>query len=285
MPFVIAIVASVVAAVGSVVAGIVATIGSIISSAIAPVIASIGGVISSVVASITPIITSVLSTVGSVVGDITATVGEALQGAVTSIKATVGPVIHGINEAVLGIVKAITAPLAPILNPIKEGLVAINAELKAIDVAVTEALGPIAETVKLLGTVASLKILYDMVTGQEGILKGLQKISEDTQLGTMQSIAALSQQIITTGVGIMNKYDDQIHLLAATIDTFDERVRASWSQLHEDINAEIASAITPRIDTLGRATDAMNRQIATVYRHFEDQPWFLKMLLTALPKE
>jgi len=283
MPVAIAIVAGVVGSVGGGVAGIVGAVGGIIGGVIAPIVAAVGGVITAVVTAITPIVTSVISTIGGVMHSIVTTVGGALQGAITTIKATVGPVLAGLNQAIVGIIKAITEPLAPILMPIKEGLVAINTELTAINAAVIEALGPVQEATKLILTVASIKILYDMITGQQGILSGLQKISEDTQLGTMQAIAELSKQIISTGIGIMNKYDDSIKLLAATIDTFDERVKMSWTELHETINAEIAGAITPRIDTLGRATDALNSQIATVYRHIEDLPWFESMLLRALP--
>jgi hypothetical protein len=118
-----------------------------------------------------------------------------------------------------------------------------------------------------------------MITGHASIAKVIERIAQDTQLGTMQAVAELSKQIITTGVGIMDKTDQQFTLLAASVDTFGSRLAASTAELKDELDAEIATVITPRLDTLGRASDAMNRQIATLYRHMEDKTWFGAMMV------
>jgi len=283
MPVAVGVVASVIGGVASAVGTVAVAISSIVGSVLGPVMATIGSVVTAIATTVGPLLASAITSIGSVMQGIVSAIGGAIEGTVTALKATIGPVVKSLNAAISGILGAITKPLAPILNPIASALSAVNAEIKAIDVAVTTALGPVAEAVKLIGTVASLKIVYDLLTGQGGILKAITVISDNTELGTMQAIAELTKTITGTTVGIIDKVDNEFGLLAASIDTFPERISASAKQLKEDIDAEILATITPRIDTLGRASNAMNHSIAALYRHFEDEPWFIKMLTKVWP--
>jgi hypothetical protein len=278
----IAAVVSVVASVGSAVVSVVATVASVIGSVLGPVFSTIGSLVSGLGSIISSTIVPILQTIGTIANFVIEGIGATLQGIVSAAKATLGPVIEGINGAITTILEAITAPLEPILKPLADALGVINAELKAIDSAVTAALGPVREAIDLIGTVASLKIIYDMLTGQANVFEAIEVIAKKGKLGMMQAIAELSSQIVTTSVGIMDKYDTEINLLAASIDTFDEKLAESGRNLMDAFNAEVAATITPKFESVGRTSEWLNRKIAALYRRVEDKPWFEAMLLKIL---
>jgi phage-related protein len=283
MTFIVGAIIAVGAGVAATVGSIVVAIGAAVGAVIGPIVATVGSIVSGVVSTVAAVIGPILSGISSIAQGILQGVTSTLQGVVTAVKGGVASITQGLNTAIIKIGNAITKPLAPILTPISHGLTTINTALKGIDFAVTNALGPFAGVVKLITTISNVKLLYGMLTGQTDVLTAIKAIAKNTQLGTMQAIAQLSLQTISMGVDIMNKVDNQFDLMAAAIDTFDERIKTSAAELQGELNAQIASTITPRLNTLGAASTSTNRQVAAIYRRLEDKPWFEAMLFKVLP--
>jgi len=160
------------------------------------------------------------------------------------------------------------------------------------------------DVIGIINEVATLKVLGDMIAGNASIADLLGKVSEGRSFETARSIALLSKEIMTTGINIMDLVDTNVGILKASIEGFDERVKENLRIFGEEAKAEILKAVTPRIDRLGlsisgirerqdnifapklsglgRYQMGMNRGIARVFRHVEDQPWFMYMLIRAL---
>jgi len=308
---VVAAIAPIAAAIASAIAPAVAAIGSVIgaitgalSAAVAPIMSTAGGVANWVVTSVgqtagslvktisdtaTPLLRGVTDAIGKLAAGIdkaTAPILEPIKGGLEIVKTKVEAVNRWVTTAFHPSARMTELKLAhPELWEAAEHVDSSFIALLESDMIVTSteasllALPDVIETISMVSTV---KVLADLVKGQAGISELLGAISQGEAFKTAQAIALLTQNIATTTTGIMDKVDTDVGVLRASIDAFDERLKRSLQECAQQTRAEILNVVTPKQQVLGEHQLALERQIARLARHIEDEVWFGAMLLKIL---
>lgn len=283
MAEVIGIVVGVIGAVGGAVSGVV----GIISGAIGTAVGAVGGAVGGIIGTIGSALSGVMSAIGSVLAGITTDIGGALSGVLEGVTGpifeSVGSVSKGLGEAISDIAGFINNTTAPILNPINDALKMVESHLDAIDKWFVEQLAPIDTLLETVDKIASLKILYDLTTGHAGIMDLLNRVSMGGPYATAAAIAETMKSITTLGVNIVDRLDTQWKLVEANFTTFEDRFKTNFDNLIDLQKTELLGVFTPQINQLGTYQQKVNRDVAKVYRHIEDEAWFAAMLLKVLP--
>jgi len=144
------------------------------------------------------------------------------------------------------------------------------------------ALLALPDVMVIISQVATVKLLADLVKGQASISDLLDKVAEGKSFETAVAIAQLSKSIVTSTVGIMDRVDTDVGILRASIDTFDEQLKASLDEQMELTRAEVLTIVTPKMTTLGSNQKMVIKGIARISRHIEDESWFVAMFLRML---
>ena len=304
------VVAAIAAAVGPAVAAIGSVIGAITSAiggALAPIVSTVGGIAEWVVTSIGQTVSGLVKTVGNAVKPFTEGLKEAIGKLAAGIDKATAPIldpIKGALEVVKAKVDAVADWVTTAFHPSAE-----LAELRATHPEIwdlaqyrndtfifhLEEMGHISSTkaallalpdvIQTITMVSTLKVLADLVKGQASISDLLGKIADGKGFETAQAIAMLSQSIAVTTVGIMDRVDTEIEILRAGIETFDERLEASVREAIELQKAQVLAMVTPKMTILGEHSLMLNRKIARLSRHIEDEHWFGLMLIRVLTKK
>ena len=260
-------------------AAAVAAIASLIGSVASSVAAVVGPIVGAISAAIGPVV----ATISSVVGSITAALGSTIQATAATVTKTVGPLLAGLKNGIATIAANITKAAEPILLPIKEGLQLVHDKLAAVDAFIGEKLAIVKDVTKVVDYIATVKILTDLVKGQASIMDVIGKIAEGNAFKTAQAIAELTRSIAALGVNIVDRIDNNWKLLKAEFTSFEDRFRHNLEERVGQTKAQILAKVTPKITELGRHQQALNRTIARLARHIEDETWFAAMLLKVMP--
>jgi hypothetical protein len=309
--------------IASVVGAITATIGAAIGPIISIVGSSVGAIASTIASAASAIGSTVIgvgqvviTSIGQAASALLDTIGSAASALSKGLAKSISTIASSLGSAVDGVLKPIKGGLELIKAKVDDVASWVNsafhptAELQNLKAAhpdmwaaaegsnslfiqdlVTS--GTISSTqagllgmpdvINIINEVSSLKILSDLVKGNASIWKALDLVAAGNAYETAKAIAKLSSQIITTSVGIMDQVETDVELLQASITGFDENLRRSLELRIEETKAEVLARITPRIDTLGNYSLELNKKIAAVTRHVEDDAWFLIMLAKVLP--
>lgn len=289
-----------VAAIGSVIGAITSTIGS----ALAPVLQTVGGLANWVVTSVGQTVGSLVQTIATTTKPFITKLSEAIGNLVTGITETTRPILEPIKDGlqivydkVQTVNQWVTSAFHPSarLDELQRAYPEIWSEwagdkdlfLNSLAsrniISSTEAvLLRLPDAIETINQIATLKVLSDLVRGQASIGELLGKISEGKGFETAQAIALLIKNIASTTVGIMDRVDTEVGVLRASIETFDERVNSSLTEMTEQTKASILADVTPKMVILGGQQIQLSQQIAKVSRHIEDEAWFAAMLLRLL---
>ena len=294
--------------IAGVVGGAVLGLGGMITGVVGGLASVIGGVLAGIGGAIVPVVTSLAATLGTAVvkvgaaissliissgayagstmvraaGSITAAIGNLSAGLYSAIESIAIPVTKAITDAA-GAITYVVDPIATaILTPIKDTLVLVAGAVDMIKAPVNALLEPVIAARELINSVASLKILYDVLRGAGEISDMLGAIGDGEAAKTAEAIAILYRDITSTTVGMINKVDVETKALWASVDKFDERIKTSVDEGVEITKAEIMAMLTPRLDTMGAGSDKLTGELARLTRHLEDVPWFMWMLIRAL---
>jgi hypothetical protein len=309
--------------IASVVGVITSTIGAAIGPVISAIGSSVGGIASAIVSAASAIGSTVISvgqvvwtSISQVAGGIIDTIGQAAASLSKGLAKSISTIAKSLGSAVDGVLKPIKGGLELIKAKVDDVASWVNsafhpsAELESLKAAhpdmwaaaegsnslfiqdlvtsgtisTTQAgLLGMPDVINIINEVSSLKILSDLVKGNASIWDGLDAIAAGNTYETAKAIAKLSGQIITTSVGIMDQVETDVELLQASINSFDENLKRNLELRIEETKAEVLAKITPRLDSLGDYGLALNKKIAAVVRHIEDEDWFLIMLARLLP--
>jgi len=320
-----AVVASVGSAVASVVAPIVATIAAAVGPAVAAIGSVIGSITASIGSALAPIISTVggigewvLTSIGQTVGGLVKTVGDTVTPFIDKLGEAIGTLTSGITKATEPILAPIKSGLEIIFEKVKaveqwvtsafhpsarlDQLRAAHPEVWAASdgstivfrdllaargiISSTEAaLLGMPDVIQTVNQVATLKIFADLVKGQASVSDLLGKIADGKSFETAVAIAELSKSIVSTTVNLMDRVDTEIGILRAGIETFDERLETSVRDAIELQKAQILELVTPKVTLLGEHSLMVNRKIAQLARHVEDETWFAFMLVRLLSRD
>lgn len=317
-----AVIASVATVVSSVVAPIVASLSAAIGPALAAIGSVIGAITSAIGTAIAPVLSTVggiaewvVTSIGQTVSGLVETVSNAVKPFVTGLKEAIGKIAAGIDKATAPILNPIKGALEIVKVKVDAVLDWVTtafhpsaelAELRAAHPEIwdlaqyrndtfifhLEEMGIITHTkaallalpdvIETITMVSTLKVLADLIKGQASISDLLGKIADGKGFETAQAIAELSKSIVSTTVNIMDRVDTEIGILRAGIDTFDERLERTVREAIELQKAQVLALVTPKITILGRHSLMLNRKIAQVARHIEDEHWFALMFVRVL---
>lgn len=295
-----AAVAPVVSAIGSVIGAISSTLGS----ALAPVSSTIGGIADWAVTSIGQTVGGLVDTVANAtrpfLESLTKAIGGLAEGVTKATKPILDPIKAGL-EAIQARVEAVEDWVTSAFHPsarldelkaahpdlwetaegVESSFIAYLQEDAVISS--TEAgLLLMPDVIETINEVATLKVMADLVTGQASVSELLGAVSEGKSFETARAIAELSQSIVTSTIGLMDRVDSEVGILRAGIESFDERFSSELSNTLELQKADLMAVVTPKLNRLGEYHDILDRDIARLFRHIEDEAWFGQMLLRFL---
>lgn len=256
-----------VVAIGSVIGGVVGAVGAVV----APIAAAVAATVAPIVAGI-----------GSVLATVTTSVSTAVAGLWTQLSTAVGPLVESLKAGIVSINAAIETATAPILMPIKDALSVVNAKLEAVDLWVSTELTMVHDAIEIASAASTVKLLVDMVKGNASIANVIGEVADGKSFETAVAIAELSKSIVTLGVGMTDLIDDHWGLIEAEITTWDEQFKKNLTEAVELEKVELLGIVTPKLAVLGDHQLKVNRDIAKLSRHIEDEAWFAAMLLRTL---
>lgn len=249
---------------------VIASVASAVAAVIAPIAAAISAALAPIVASVTSIVAGVTSAIGSTIGTLAA-----------QIKTAVTPLVTSLKAGIAKLTAAIDAATAPILTPIKDALALVNAKLEAVDVWLTAELAVVHDAIEVASAAGTVKLLVDLVKGTASISDVIGKVAEGKNFETAVAIAQLTKSIVTLGVGVVDRIDEHWQLIEAEVTTWPEMFKSELSLAIEQEKAGILSIMTPKVTEIGRYQERLNRDVARLWRHIEDESWFMYMLIKA----
>lgn len=255
-----------------------AAIGGVIGSVAGAVASVIGPIAAGISATIGPIVASI----GSVISSISASISSAVGGMWTSIKTAVTPLVESLKAGISSITKAIDAATAPILHPIRDALAVINAELKAVDAWIAVELKIVHDALEIASAAATVKLLVDLVKGTASVGDVIGKVAEGKGFETAVAIARLTKSIAELGVGVVQRFEEQWHYIESQFIHWDDQFKMQIEEAIALEKAEILGVLTPKVAVLSDASMVLNRNVAKLWRHIEDESWFAAMLLRVL---
>lgn len=253
-------------------------IGALIGGVAGAVVAVVGPIAAAVAAAVGPIVAGI----GSAISAITASVSSAVAGLWTQITTAVGPLVTSLKSSIVSINAAIDAATSPILTPIMDAMSLVHTKLEAVDAWMVEELTVVHDALEIANAASTVKLLVDLVKGNAAVTEVIGKVAEGEAFETAVAIAELSKSIVTLGTGMVDRIDEHWKLTKATITTWDEQFKINLAEAVELQKTELLAVVTPKMDVLGEHQLMVTRDIARIYRHMEDVPWFAAMLVRAL---
>jgi len=276
------VVAGLAGAIGGAVVGIASAIGSVVGSAAGGIISTIGGVASTLLSGVGGLASGAVDAVVNLAGSLTTMIGNLSSGLTDAINRITLPITKTIKST-FGVLRTVIDPVATaIMTPIKDTLVIIKGAVDMVMSPVEAILKPVIAARELINSVSTLKVLYDVIEGQAEISELIGAVADGEAGKTAEAIAVLYRDITGTTISMIDKVDSETKMLWASIDSFDERIKTSVDEKMALMKADVMSAVTPRLDTLGVGQEAITRGMARISRHIDDEPWFAWMLLRAL---
>lgn len=253
-----------------------------VASVIVSVAATVAAVVVTIAATVAAIVAPIVATIGSILSTITTTISGTVTALWAGIKTALGPLVNALKAGIETITAGIDAATAPILTPIKDALSLINDKLIAVDAWVKTELAIVHDVIQIVNAAATVKLLVDLVKGNASIAEVIDKVAEGKSFETAVAIARLSKSIVTLGVGLVDTIDTHWQLIEATYETWDEQFKMELAAAIAIQKAELLAVMTPKLDVLGSHQLTVNREVARLWRHIEDETWFMVMLLRAL---
>jgi len=282
-------VAEVVIAIGSAVASAAGTVAAA-AAAIATAVATAVATVASAVAAIASAIADVAATIASATWQVVSTLGQgvlspltnAAQAAAQTIIDTTQGIASGLWQGIQNIGAAINNVTAPILQPIQNGLNQIYIDLQWYDAWLKVNLAPLWDAVAWFDKLASMKMLYDLITGTVDISKLLSAIAQAAGMKTAIAIATLTGQIISLGAHMIQKVDDLATAVSDRIDNAQELLKTNFQKMITQLDVHYTQQLAGIQDTLTGQSLDFQRTMTAITRKYESMPWFLSMLIRAL---
>jgi len=309
-------VSAVVGAIAGTISSAIGPVVSFIGSSVGKIASVIGTAVSAVGQTIGNIGGAVFNAIGTAAGGVIKTIGSAAKKLSSGLVKVIKDITKAMGDGISGLLRPIRDGLKVVNNTVNKIASWVNsafhptAELQNLktahpdiwaaaggndklfiqDLVTSGTISPtqasllgMPDVINIINEASSLKILSDLVKGNAGIWGLLDTIAGGNSYDTAKAIAKLSQQILQTSTGIIDQVSTDVELLQASIMGFDENVRRSMQMLIDETKAEVIARFTPKIDILGKYGLELNRKIAAIFRHVEDEDWFLIMLLRILP--
>jgi len=236
--------------------GVFLFIGEVIATAIAGVGAVIAGIASTVGAALS----GVIATVTKVAGSVLSSVGAILKGAISTIGKIAGALSKGLTKAITAIANIVDKVTAPILNPIKKVLTWIDNKVTSIETWVKTTMKPVADAVEVAHKAAELKVMYDLVTNSDNILKAMQHVGAGITPQTATAITRTWRGVVDMGINILDAIDNVTGVMGVKVDGVRDKL----------------------VELVADTTDKLGIDITRIERRVTDRGWFIQMLIEAL---